>query len=37
MFPVADPEGFSYRHTGTGAQILAPKKGKYTSLYTDMF
>ena len=28
---------FSYWYTGIDAKILAPKKGKYTFLYTDIF
>ena len=30
-------EGFTYRYTGMGPQILAPKKNKYTFNYSDIF
>ena len=36
IYTVTYPEGFSYQDTGTDAQIVALKKGKYTFLYIDI-
>ena len=36
MFPERYQEGFSYHHTGIGAQILAPKKNRYMPYFTPI-